>query len=471
MSSFKKQRGRRISKINDEYNLKRFVSSDWDEKTFSIEGVDGLRIVRATQAWHLCFVHNGKQYHKTFGNYPAVSLAEAINRAKQAKEDICNGKIQKKPAAAKRKALPAATRKKIILVDDLAAEYFHYKLALLKSQKTNKNPVSTVARMEAHYQKYIKPVIGMLPPNKITSQEVAQILSSITNSENTRKKTKDVLSLMHSWFTVRGYIRLDESIIDWRRVKSVLPPCTSVAKKFPRLAIEDVPRFVAMVLQPAASDRDFMTACATLLLLLTAQRCGSLLCPDRTPEGDALQRFSKWKDIDFERRIWSIPPECMKVTLSSKNTLRPPMRIPLSAQTAVVLNSIKKYWRSRGYNPDPDDFVLAKVDDPALPHKSFTVRLFIHELHTKDIEQGGRGFFDPEQPGRIATTHGFRSDFQDWCMSRNYPIILTEKALAHESRDSVQQAYQRSDLLEERRAMMQDWADYCWSMTARRQTF
>jgi integrase len=463
LNRFKVQRGHIIRKISNDYQLKRFVSSDWHEKYFSIEGADGLRIERATQTWHLLIKINGKMYHRTFGHYPEVSLAVAISKAKQAKEDILSGKFDNRPPVSKKKASSGTRRKKIILVDDLAPEYFHYKLSVLQSQKTNKNPVSTVRRMETHYTNYIRPVIGMLPPDKITNDEVHKILASIQDSATTRKKTKDVMSLMYKWFVNAGYLPLSKSNLDWEGIKGALLPCSSVARNYPRLALADVPRFVAMVLEPVETDRDFMTSCATLLLLLTAQRCGSLLCPDRTPVGDALQRFAKWRDIDFEKKIWTIPAECLKVTLSSRNTMRPPLRIPLAEQTIDVLYNIKEYWLKRGFGLEPEDFVVPKVDDPAIPHKSFTVRELIHALHTKDIAQGGKGFFDPEQPGRIATTHGFRSDFQDWCLSRRYDILLTEKALAHEGRDKVQQAYQRDDLLEERREMMQAWADYCWS--------
>lgn len=58
-----------------------------------------------------------------------------------------------------------------------------------------------------------------------------------------------------------------------------------------------------------------------------------------------------------------------------------------------------------------------------------------------------------------ATLHGMRSTFRDWCAETGKDPILAEKSLMHATGNAVQQAYQRSDLLEQRRPLMQAWAD------------
>ena len=61
------------------------------------------------------------------------------------------------------------------------------------------------------------------------------------------------------------------------------------------------------------------------------------------------------------------------------------------------------------------------------------------------------------------TVHGFRSSFRDWAAEvSHYPRELAEAALAHVLTDKTEAAYQRGDLLEKRRAMMQEWADYLY---------
>jgi integrase len=58
------------------------------------------------------------------------------------------------------------------------------------------------------------------------------------------------------------------------------------------------------------------------------------------------------------------------------------------------------------------------------------------------------------------TVHGFRSTFRDWTADTGKPGDLAEAALAHISGNQVKRAYQRSDLLDARRGLMQAWADY-----------
>ena len=59
--------------------------------------------------------------------------------------------------------------------------------------------------------------------------------------------------------------------------------------------------------------------------------------------------------------------------------------------------------------------------------------------------------------GRYATAHGFRSSFRDWCSEQGYARDLAERALAHTIQNQVEAAYHRTDLLDQRRPMMEAW--------------
>ena len=59
------------------------------------------------------------------------------------------------------------------------------------------------------------------------------------------------------------------------------------------------------------------------------------------------------------------------------------------------------------------------------------------------------------------TAHGFRSTFRDWAAETGQSADVAEAALAHTLGDKVQAAYQRGDLLERRRKLMQSWAAFC----------
>ena len=68
-----------------------------------------------------------------------------------------------------------------------------------------------------------------------------------------------------------------------------------------------------------------------------------------------------------------------------------------------------------------------------------------------------------DTPGRVATAHGFRSSFRDWASENGYARDLAERALAHTIANRVEAAYHRTDLLEQRRPMMQAWASYLYA--------
>ncbi len=65
-----------------------------------------------------------------------------------------------------------------------------------------------------------------------------------------------------------------------------------------------------------------------------------------------------------------------------------------------------------------------------------------------------------DTPGRVATAHGFRSSFRDWCSENGYSSDLAERALAHTVKNKVEAAYHRTDLLEQRKILMDAWATF-----------
>ncbi|WP_103706505.1 tyrosine-type recombinase/integrase [Paraburkholderia eburnea] len=65
-----------------------------------------------------------------------------------------------------------------------------------------------------------------------------------------------------------------------------------------------------------------------------------------------------------------------------------------------------------------------------------------------------------DTPRRVATPHGFRGSLRDWCSESGYARDLAERALAHTVANKVEAAYHRTDLLEQRRPMMQAWSAY-----------
>ncbi|WP_258537683.1 tyrosine-type recombinase/integrase [Pandoraea pnomenusa] len=138
-----------------------------------------------------------------------------------------------------------------------------------------------------------------------------------------------------------------------------------------------------------------------------------------------------WAEVDFVNSIWSIPADRMKA--------KQPHRVPLSDHAIHVLRGQQGLHETLVF-PSPRDQVA--LSDMALT-------TFLRRV-------GARS----DTPGRVATAHGFRSSFRDWCSETGYPRDLAERALAHAVQNKVEAAYHRTDLLEQRRPMMSAWANF-----------
>ncbi len=106
--------------------------------------------------------------------------------------------------------------------------------------------------------------------------------------------------------------------------------------------------------------------------------------------------------------------------------------VPLSRQLVNMLKLLKKESKS--------NFVFTK--DHLQPIRRETPRKLLKDGLKLDC-----------------TMHGMRSTFRDWCTQNGVNEIVAEKSLMHSTGNEVVSAYQRSDLLEERREVMQKWAD------------
>lgn len=168
-------------------------------------------------------------------------------------------------------------------------------------------------------------------------------------------------------------------------------------------------------------DRYNVTRGLLLFVILTACRSGEA-------------RAMEWCEIDFKRQIWTIPPGRMKGGVRH--------RVPLSTQALELLEQMRGLHETLVFPSPRKQTVLSDM----------VLTSFLRK--TKAIS---------DTQGRFAVAHGFRSSFRDWCSEQHYPHDLAERALAHTIRNKSEAAYHRTDLLNERRPMMQAWGDYVMS--------
>ncbi len=136
-----------------------------------------------------------------------------------------------------------------------------------------------------------------------------------------------------------------------------------------------------------------------------------------------------WAEIDFEKRIWTIPKERMK-----KRRAHP---IPLSDQALALLETLKPYSGHREHvfpaDRNPRTHANSQTANMALKRMGFQDRLVSHGLRS--------------MASTILNEHGWDPE-------------LIEVALAHVDKDEVRSAYNRADYIERRRPMMTWWSEY-----------
>ena len=132
-------------------------------------------------------------------------------------------------------------------------------------------------------------------------------------------------------------------------------------------------------------------------------------------------------EIDLGEKVWPVPASRMKT--------RKAHRVPLSAPAIALLEHM------RAEKVGSYIFPGRGLDKPL---DASTCRLMLKHMGMGD-----------------ATVHGFRSTFRDWAAEEtHYPNHVAEMALAHEIGSAVEAAYRRGDLIEKRKALMTDWANY-----------
>jgi integrase len=179
------------------------------------------------------------------------------------------------------------------------------------------------------------------------------------------------------------------------------------------LPYAELPRFLIEL-----RGRENIAARAMEYLVLTAARAGEVL-------------GARWNEINLDDATWTVPATRMKAGKEH--------RVPLSDRAIAILQKMQAL-RPAG---DASAFVF-----PGRPGRGFSNTSLWEALQSM-----GRGNI---------TAHGFRSTFRDWAADlTNYPDHVVEQALAHTIGSAVERAYRRTDVFEQRRRLMDAWADYC----------
>lgn len=259
-------------------------------------------------------------------------------------------------------------------------------------------------------ERYALTRIGERPVADIRPAEIIEMLRPIwaTKAETGRKVLQRVDAVFQSAITR-----------EWRERAS---PCIGVAKEL-GIRRAGATHFASMHYLDVP---DFLQSLRSRGGLLSSRLCLELIVLTGVRSGEA--RGARWSEIDLAAATWTIPRERMKMGIAHI--------VPLSTRAMEVLAEAK------AAAPDSELIFPGSIGQP-LSDMTLLKRL-------RDMGLGGR-----------ATIHGFRSSFKDWCADTGVRDEVSEAALAHADRNTVRAAYRRTNYLEERRELMQRWADHC----------
>lgn len=388
----------------------------------AVGGVNGLYLQltpNGGKTWVLRMLVGSRRRDIGLGGFPTVTLAQARDKAREARDKVERGvdPVEERKAA-KVKLIEA--RRKGMQFSEAVDKALAAKLDAFRNKKHR-------AQWRSTLDNYALPEIGALPVGQIDTAAVLRCLQPIwaTKTETATRLWGRIEAVL-SWATVAGH-RTGDNPARWAgNLKELLPAASKVAKEsnHPALQLDDATAWLADL-----RTRHGFPARALEFLSLTAARSGEV-------------RGARWDEINLERALWIVPAHRMKMQREH--------RVPLTAKAVALLKALPKL--------DGNPLVFPGVRGGQL--SDMALSMLMKRQHTAAVAAGGKGYMDRVSK-RPAVPHGLRSSFRDWVAERTqYPGDMAEVALAHRISSAVEAAYRRGDMIEKRRRMMADWADF-----------
>jgi integrase len=366
---------------------------------------------RYPASWVLRIYVGGVRRHLGLGSYPEVSPGEAQLKAKALK-----GKVESGIDPAQEKAQIRANLRAEVAKGKTFKECSE---AYIAAHAKDYDSMKHGKQWETTVRNYAYPVIGNLLVRDLTLDDILEVLGPIWASKTPTAKRLQGRVMKIIDFAISSGYRTTLNPARWNGNLSLHLPAPgkiSPIKNFDSLPYASTSEFMQRL-----RDREELAARALEFLILTGVRTGTV-------------RMARWKEISFEERMWNVP------ALNTK--MRRPHRVPLSSQALTLLKSLPKIVGMDLIFPSPRGKVMSDMT----------------------MNQVMRRMRKTGELASPAVPHGFRSTFKVWATEKtDYPDELSEICIMHKVGDAVYKAYQRSDMFEKRRSIMQDWSDFLYS--------
>lgn len=372
----------------------------------------GLRIeIRPNggKYWRYQYRFNGALKTLALGVYPEVTLKAARASHREAYNLVAQG-ID--PAASRAEAKAEQRKQSANTFELIAIEWLEAKIIGKKSTSHEKRCVGLL-------NNHILPFIGNRPIAQLTKVEVVEPLKRLQSagSISSAHKARQVIAQVFSYANACGYIETMQKLVILDDIAGVIDPID----KNSNFAAVTTPEALAQVLHALDnSTSSIVVKTAMLLMPLLFQR----------PKEVA---GMEWKELDLEGGLWEIRAERMK--------LKRPHIVPLPTQAIELLKQLQP---------------LTGHTDFVFPNFRTTKRHMTPEAILTGIRNAG---LDKE----TTTAHGFRATARTLLAEQKgleYSAEIIEHQLAHEVKDPLGRAYNRTKFIEQRTEMMQRWADF-----------
>ncbi|EPY5321481.1 tyrosine-type recombinase/integrase [Klebsiella variicola] len=376
-------------------------TSKTKDKPYKLSDGGGLYLLvnpNGARYWRLKYRVAGKEKSLALGVYPDVSLADARQKRAEAKKVLAAGGDPGQEKQEKKHARAMAVSNSF---ERLALEWHEH-----KSMNWSAGYASDILE---YLRKDIFPYIGSRSITDIKPVDMLAVLRKMEQRGvlDKLKKTRQACRQIFTYAVITGRAE-HNPVVD---LASTLK--APKQKHFPHLSVEQIPDFLRALNDYSGS---VVTRNATRLLMLTGLRTIEL-------------RASEWADIDFDKGVWNIPAERMK--------MRRPHLVPLSSQVRELLEEIHQLT-GRG------KYVFPGRNDAGKSMSEASINQVI-----KRIGYDGK-----------ATGHGFRHTMSTILHEQGFNTAWIETQLAHVDKNSIRGTYNHAQYLDGRREMLQWYADY-----------
>lgn len=375
------------------------------EKDYKIADQNGLSLLVKTNGskwWRFSYSFDGKRNTLSMGTYPQTTLKEAREKRDEARRMIASGI----DISANRKAVKIAQTGEVIdSFKVIALEW----LALMKHAWVH----SHYCKVESRMHRYVLPWLGNKSIRDVKASDIRNVVERIQDREaiETARRTLQNISrvFVHAMASDRAELNPAPAVV------SLLQK--PIEKHM--AAVTEPEEVGALLRQMDSFQGTFTVRCALLLAPLVFVRPGEL-------------RQAEWKDINFDSSEWRF--KASKTKKPNKIHI-----VPLSRQASAIL---KELYPLTGHGR----FLFPCQRTEEKPMSNNAILAAFRRMGIGKDEMTG---------------HGFRAMARTLLSEKlRYPDGIIEHQLAHNVRDVHGYAYNRTSFLDDRKIMMQHWADY-----------